>query len=52
MEKSNPLSRKTLKQDAKRARRMMKLKAKAEMAAGGGMQIDENVEELQFTFMA
>ncbi|KAJ2932150.1 hypothetical protein H1R20_g4942, partial [Candolleomyces eurysporus] len=52
MERSNPLSRKALKQDAKRARRLMKMKAKAEMMGGGGMQVDENAEELQFTFMA
>lgn len=45
---SNPLSRKTLKKDAKRARRAANKVALAER--GGGMDIDG--ENLEFTFMA
>lgn len=46
--KSNPMSRKVLKKEAKRARRANR------GVVGGGMEIDEDGEEagLQFTFMA
>ncbi|KIJ94798.1 hypothetical protein K443DRAFT_683483 [Laccaria amethystina LaAM-08-1] len=49
MDRSNPLSRKTLKREAKRARKAHRIKSQA--AAGpGGMEVDD--AELQFTFMA
>ena len=49
MDRSNPLSRKTLKREAKRARKAHRIKDQA--AAGlGGMEVDN--AELQFTFMA
>jgi len=45
----NPLSRKVLKQEAKRARKDARRAAKA---AGGGMEVDDALGEgLQFTFM-
>ncbi|TFK38498.1 P-loop containing nucleoside triphosphate hydrolase protein [Crucibulum laeve] len=47
MERSNPLSRKSLKKDAKRARKAHRVKT---AAVGGGMEVDD--EGLQFTFMA
>ncbi|TFK22857.1 hypothetical protein FA15DRAFT_671103 [Coprinopsis marcescibilis] len=50
MGQSNPLNRRALKKDAKRARRQMQLKAKAEGAPESEMQIDH--DELEFTFMA
>ncbi|KAF5350010.1 hypothetical protein D9756_009114 [Leucocoprinus leucothites] len=50
MERSNPLSRKNLKRESKRARKAFKAQMTAEQAVGGGMDIDH--DELQFTFMA
>jgi nuclear GTP-binding protein len=46
MDRSNPLSRKTLKREAKRARKAHRIKA----AGPGGMEVDN--AGLQFTFMA
>lgn len=50
MERSNPLNRKNLKREAKRARKAHKAKVFAEHGAGGEMDVDR--DELQFTFMA
>lgn len=52
MERSNPLNRKSLKRDAKRARKAHRVKADPASAGGGGggMEIDD--EGLGFTFMA
>ncbi|KAF9466816.1 hypothetical protein BDZ94DRAFT_1250845 [Collybia nuda] len=47
MERSNPLSRKVLKKEAKRARKARRIKTES---GGGGMDVDE--DGLQFTFMA
>lgn len=50
MGKSNPLSRKALKKDAKRARKAHRALAQAvEGAGGGGMEIDDGLE---FTFIS
>lgn len=48
MGKSNPLGRKTLKRDAKRARKAHRIRTTN--AGGSGMEVDD--EGLQFTFMA
>lgn len=49
MERSNPLNRRVLKKEAKRARKA--LRAKTDPGSGvGGMEVDD--EGLQFTFMA
>ena len=45
----NPLNRRSLKKDAKRARKAAR---RAGMKAGGGMEIDEETSSLAFTFMA
>ncbi|KAG2002465.1 GTP-binding protein [Coprinopsis cinerea AmutBmut pab1-1] len=50
MGKSNPLNRKALKLEKKKARKQMKLQAQAEAGESGGMQVDN--EDLSFTFMA
>lgn len=51
MERSNPLNRKALKRDAKKARKAHRLRADpAGGGGGGGMEIDD--EGLSFTFMA
>ncbi|KAF8151643.1 hypothetical protein B0H34DRAFT_728416 [Crassisporium funariophilum] len=50
MDRSNPLSRKALKKDAKRARKAHRVKVQASPGGGGGMEVDD--EGLQFTFMA
>ncbi|KXN82995.1 hypothetical protein AN958_01930 [Leucoagaricus sp. SymC.cos] len=51
MEQSNPLSRKNLRRESKRARKAHNVKMLAERGGdGGGMDIDH--DELQFTFMA
>ena len=48
MERSNPLGRKNLKKEAKRARKAHR--AKSDPGSGGGMEVDDL--GLQFTFMA
>ncbi|KDR73039.1 hypothetical protein GALMADRAFT_252454 [Galerina marginata CBS 339.88] len=48
MSRSNPLNRKGLKKEAKRARKAHRVRA--EPSSGGGMEIDD--DGLQFTFMA
>lgn len=52
MGKSNPLSRKALKKDAKKARKAHRARTQAHThaASGGGMEVDD--DGLQFTFMA
>ena len=48
---SNPLSRRVLKREAKKARRAANRAAQAErVRAGGGMEVDEDVV-LETTFM-
>lgn len=47
MERSNPLSRRVLKKEAKKARKAHRVRA----GAGAGMEVD-NDTGLQFTFMA
>ena len=47
--RSNPMSRKVLKKEAKKARRAA---TRAHKALGGGMDIDGDEGALQFTFMA
>ena len=49
MGKSNPLSRRALKKDAKRARKAHRTDART-APAGGGMDVDD--ESLEFSFMA
>ena len=49
MERSNPLSRKVLKQDAKRARKAWRAKH-ASTGGASGMEVDS--EDLAFTFIA
>ncbi|KAL0947929.1 hypothetical protein HGRIS_010560 [Hohenbuehelia grisea] len=49
MSKSNPLNRRNLKREAKRARKANRPKAGVEDGAGGGMEVDDGLE---FTFMA
>lgn len=51
MERSNPLSRKNLKRESKRARKAQKAKMLAERSTGAG-EMDIDHDELQFTFMA
>ena len=50
MGKSNPLGRKTLKRDAKRARKAHSIRTTNTGGSGAGMEVDD--EGLQFTFMA
>ncbi|KAF9484542.1 hypothetical protein BDN70DRAFT_903568 [Pholiota conissans] len=50
MGKSNPLSRKALKKDAKRARKAHRMHDHAHTSGGGGMEVDD--DGMQFTFMA
>lgn len=50
MERSNPLSRKILKKEAKRARKAHRVKTAENAQAGGIMEVDD--DGLQFTFMA
>ena len=50
MGRSNPMNRKNLKKDAKRARRAAQLKAREEAGEGKGMAVDD--QDLEFTFMA
>jgi len=53
MDRSNPLSRKTLKREAKKARKAGMQRTKGDMSALGkatGMDVDD--QGLQFTFMA
>jgi nuclear GTP-binding protein len=52
MARSNPLSRKVLKQDAKRVRRAATRKVKAALAARGMEIDDEGNGGLEFTFLA
>jgi nuclear GTP-binding protein len=52
MARSNPLSRKVLKQDAKRARRAATRKMKAALAPRGMEIDDEGNGGLEFTFLA
>jgi len=47
--RSNPMSRKVLKKEAKKARRAA---TRAHKASGGGMDVDCEEGALQFTFMA
>jgi nuclear GTP-binding protein len=47
--RSNPMSRKVLKKEAKKARRDA---TRARKASGGGMDVDGEEGALQFTFMA
>lgn len=47
MERSNPLSRRVLKKEAKRARKAQRVRTDS---GGGGMEVDG--DELEFTFMA
>jgi len=47
--RSNPMSRKILKKEAKKARRVA---TRAHKASGGGMDVDGEEGALQFTFMA
>jgi nuclear GTP-binding protein len=47
MERSNPLSRRVLKKEAKRARKAQRIRTDS---GAGGMDVDE--DGLQFTFMA
>jgi nuclear GTP-binding protein len=48
MDRGNPLSRKVLKKEAKRARRAA---TRAQKVEGGGMDVDDEAA-LEFTFMA
>ncbi len=50
MERSNPLNRKNLRREAKKARKVQKAKMVAERATAEEMVIDP--DDLQFTFMA
>lgn len=50
MGQSNPLGRKTLKKDAKRARKAHRIRTTNAGGSGAGMEVDD--EGLQFTFMA
>jgi nuclear GTP-binding protein len=52
MERSNPLSRKNLKKELKRARKAHRAKLLAERSVGGGEEMDIDHDQLQFTFMA
>jgi nuclear GTP-binding protein len=54
MERSNPLSRKALKRDAKRARRSAMRESRAAAGGGGegGMNVLDRVVGLEFTLMA
>lgn len=47
MERSNPLSRRVLKKEAKRARKAQRVRTES---VAGGMEVD--ADELEFTFMA
>lgn len=53
MERSNPLSRKVLKTERKKERKMLKQKMRRE-AGGlpGAMEVDDSAAGLEFTFMA
>lgn len=44
MHGSNPLSRKSLKKDAKKARRIAQRTLKAQAGAGAGMEVDDGLE--------
>ncbi|KIM44076.1 hypothetical protein M413DRAFT_374567 [Hebeloma cylindrosporum] len=50
MGRSNPLGRKNLKRDAKRARKAHRIRTADTSGSGGGMEVDD--DGLQFTFMA
>lgn len=49
MERSNPLNRRMLKKEAKRARKAQRIKVGSGAAGQGGMEVDD--DGLQFTFM-
>lgn len=50
MERSNPLSRRVLKKEAKRVRKAQRVRVETDVGQDVGMEVDD--EELQFTFMA
>ena len=52
MDRSNPLSRKTLKREAKKARRAGMQRTKGGIGTATGMDVDVDDQGLQFTFMA
>ena len=52
MERSNPLSRKILKREAKKARKAGMQRTKSSSGRATGMDVDVDDQGLQFTFMA